>query len=68
MWVRNAWYVAAWSHEIEGDGLLARTITNEPLVLYRTGNGSVVAMEDIVRELMAAETSTHGAAETARAG
>jgi vanillate O-demethylase monooxygenase subunit len=46
MWIRNAWYVAAWSHEIAGDGLLARTIMNEPLVLYRTGNGSVVAMED----------------------
>ena len=44
MWVRNAWYVAAWSHEVAGDGLLARTIMNEPLVLYRTGNGSVVAI------------------------
>jgi phenylpropionate dioxygenase-like ring-hydroxylating dioxygenase large terminal subunit len=46
MWVRNAWYVAAWSHEVADDGLLARTIMNEPLVLYRTGNGSVVSMED----------------------
>src|SRR4030088_726339 len=46
MWIRNAWYVAAWSHEIAGDGLLARTIMNEPLVMYRTNNGSVVAMED----------------------
>jgi len=46
MWIRNAWYVAAWSHEVTGDGLLARTIANEPLVLYRTGAGSVVAMED----------------------
>jgi phenylpropionate dioxygenase-like ring-hydroxylating dioxygenase large terminal subunit len=46
MWVRNAWYVAAWAHEITGDGVVARTILNEPLVLYRTGNGLVVAMED----------------------
>ena len=46
MWVRNAWYVAAWSHEIAGEGFLARTIMNEPLVLYRTSSGSVVAMED----------------------
>ncbi len=46
MWVRNAWYVAAWSHEITNDGVLARTIMNEPLVLYRTSTGSVVAMED----------------------
>jgi vanillate O-demethylase monooxygenase subunit len=46
MWVRNAWYVAAWSHEVAGENLLARTIMNEPLVLYRTSTGSVVAMED----------------------
>ena len=46
MWLRNAWYVAAWSHEVAGDGLLARTVMNEPLVLYRTSVGTVVAMED----------------------
>jgi vanillate O-demethylase monooxygenase subunit len=46
VWVRNAWYVAAWSHEVADESLLARTIMNEPLVLYRTSNGSVVAMED----------------------
>ena len=46
MWVRNTWYVAAWSHEVAGDQVLARTIMNEPLVLYRAGSGSVVAMED----------------------
>jgi phenylpropionate dioxygenase-like ring-hydroxylating dioxygenase large terminal subunit len=46
MWIRNAWYVAAWSHEVANEGLLARTIMNDPLVLYRIGNGSVVAMED----------------------
>ena len=46
MWVRDAWYVAAWSREISGEGFLARTIINEPLVLYRTIAGSVVATED----------------------
>ena len=28
MWVRNAWYVPACSHETSGDGLPARTILN----------------------------------------
>ena len=33
--LRNAWYVAAWSDEL-GDGkLVARTLMNEPVVLFR---------------------------------
>ncbi len=44
--LRNAWYVAAWSDGI-GDGqLVPRTIMNEPVVLYRKGNGDVAALED----------------------
>jgi phenylpropionate dioxygenase-like ring-hydroxylating dioxygenase large terminal subunit len=44
--VRNAWYVAAWDHEIPADGLFARTVIGEPLLLYRTSTGEVVALED----------------------
>jgi phenylpropionate dioxygenase-like ring-hydroxylating dioxygenase large terminal subunit len=44
--VRNAWYVAAWDHEIPADGLFARTVIGEPLLLYRTSSGEVVALED----------------------
>ena len=46
-YLRNAWYVAAWSDEL-GDGkLLARTLMNEPVVvLYRKSNGEVAAIED----------------------
>lgn len=44
--VRNAWYVAAWEHELPKGGLFARTILGEPLVLYRTSAGDVVALED----------------------
>jgi phenylpropionate dioxygenase-like ring-hydroxylating dioxygenase large terminal subunit len=43
--VRNAWYVAAWSDEV-GRSLLARTILNEPLVLYRTEAGQPVAFDN----------------------
>jgi phenylpropionate dioxygenase-like ring-hydroxylating dioxygenase large terminal subunit len=45
MFVKNAWYVAAWGHEI-GRALTQRWITAEPVLLYRTEGGRVVAMED----------------------
>ena len=44
MFLRNAWYVAAWTTEI-GDAPFARTILNEPVVLFRTPDG-IVALED----------------------
>jgi phenylpropionate dioxygenase-like ring-hydroxylating dioxygenase large terminal subunit len=46
MWIRNAWYVAAWTHEIEPGRIHARTIIDRPLVLYRTADGGIVALED----------------------
>jgi vanillate O-demethylase monooxygenase subunit len=46
MWVRNAWYVAAWSHDLEPGRIVARTIIDQPLALYRTGDGTIVAFED----------------------
>lgn len=45
MFLKNAWYVAAWGHEV-GRSLLQRWVTGEPLVLYRTEDGQPVAMED----------------------
>jgi phenylpropionate dioxygenase-like ring-hydroxylating dioxygenase large terminal subunit len=45
-YLRNAWYVAAWSDSI-GDGVLvARTVMDEPIVLYRKADGGVAAIED----------------------
>ena len=44
MYVRNAWYVAAWETEIHQTPL-ARTILNEPVVMYRTPDG-IAALED----------------------
>lgn len=46
MWIRDAWYVAAWTHEIEPGRIHARTIIDQPLVLYRTSDGGIVALED----------------------
>lgn len=45
-YIRNAWYVAALPSELD-DGLLARTILGEPLVLYREPDGKAAALLDI---------------------
>ena len=46
MWIRNAWYVAGWSHELEPGRILARLIIDQPLALYRKTDGQVVVLED----------------------
>jgi phenylpropionate dioxygenase-like ring-hydroxylating dioxygenase large terminal subunit len=46
MFIRNAWYVAAWADEI-GDAPLARRICNEPVVLFRDKEGHAAALLDI---------------------
>lgn len=43
--IKNAWYVAAWSGEV-GRKLLARTILDEPVVLYRREDGQPAALLD----------------------
>src|SRR5580704_5813375 len=45
-YVRNAWYVAAWSDGLLDGQLVARTVMNEPIVLYRKADGGVAAVED----------------------
>ena len=43
--LRNCWYVAAWAGEVGGN-LLARTILELPMVLYRKSDGAVAALLD----------------------
>jgi phenylpropionate dioxygenase-like ring-hydroxylating dioxygenase large terminal subunit len=45
MFVRNAWYVAAWDHEVTRE-MRRRIILDEPVVLFRTSDGVPVALED----------------------
>jgi vanillate O-demethylase monooxygenase subunit len=45
-YVRNAWYVAAWSDGLADGQLVARTIMGEPIVLYRKADGAVAAIAD----------------------
>jgi phenylpropionate dioxygenase-like ring-hydroxylating dioxygenase large terminal subunit len=46
MFIRNAWYIAAWADEI-GETPLARRICNEPVVLYRDQQNCVAALHDM---------------------
>ena len=45
MFVRNAWYIAAWADEV-ADKPLGRRILNEPVVLFRDGQGRAAALAD----------------------
>ena len=42
----NCWYVAAWDHELIDGKLLARTILEQPLLLYKGDSGKVVALDN----------------------
>ncbi|MDM0032420.1 aromatic ring-hydroxylating dioxygenase subunit alpha [Variovorax sp. J22P271] len=46
MFIKNCWYVIAWDKEVPAEGLLARTVINVPLVLWRDTQGKVIAFED----------------------
>lgn len=46
MFIRNTWYVAAQAPEIIEGEILARTLLNEKIILFRTSEGKVVAMDD----------------------
>ena len=45
MFLRNAWYVAAWADEV-GEEPLARRICNDPVVLFRDRAGRAAALVD----------------------
>lgn len=44
--VRNAWYVAGWEQDLAPATPFAITILDEPVVVYRAGDGRPVALED----------------------
>jgi vanillate O-demethylase monooxygenase subunit len=44
-WLRNCWYMAAWSDEI-GEAGLSRRIVDKPIYLYRFGAGAIAALLD----------------------
>jgi len=46
MFIKNCWYVAAWSHEIGNDALFSRTICGTPILFWRDKQGALHAFED----------------------
>lgn len=44
--LRNTWYVAMWGADLAAGDLVARTICEQPMVLFRRSDGSVAAIAD----------------------
>ena len=42
----NCWYVVAWDYELLGGKGLARTVLEQPLVVFRGESGKAIALED----------------------
>jgi phenylpropionate dioxygenase-like ring-hydroxylating dioxygenase large terminal subunit len=45
-YVKNAWYVAGWSHELTVDRLFGTFILSQPIVIWRNASGGLTALED----------------------
>lgn len=45
--IKECWYVAAWSRDVEPGSLFAARIAGEPIVLFRTADGSIQALADL---------------------
>jgi vanillate O-demethylase monooxygenase subunit len=46
MFPKNAWYVAAWDHEVKRLHTMRRLLLGDGVVLYRKADGKPVALED----------------------
>jgi phenylpropionate dioxygenase-like ring-hydroxylating dioxygenase large terminal subunit len=44
--LRNTWYVAAWSQDVAAGAIFSRRILGEALVFFRDGDGRVAALAD----------------------
>jgi phenylpropionate dioxygenase-like ring-hydroxylating dioxygenase large terminal subunit len=45
-YLKGAWYLAAWAHEIVPGKILSRTLLGEPVALFRRADGSPAALLD----------------------
>jgi len=45
-YLRNSWYAAAWGSEVQAGKLFARTLLDEPVLLYRDSQGVAHAISD----------------------
>ena len=44
--LKNAWYMAGWSHEFTVAALIPRTVVGEPVVFFRKSDGTIAALAD----------------------
>ncbi len=47
MFIKNCWYVAAWTHEIPVGQFLTRTVCGRPILFWRDESGTLHAFEDL---------------------
>ncbi len=45
-YLRNAWYVAGFAEEFTPEKLIARTLLDQPMVMFRNGMGGITALAD----------------------
>ena len=46
-WLKNAWYVAGFQHELDDKKVVARTFLGTPVIMLRHSDGRVAALEDL---------------------
>ena len=46
-WLKNAWYVAGFRHELDDGAVVARRILDTPVVMLRHSDGRIAALEDL---------------------
>lgn len=46
-YLKNAWYMLGWRKELDATGMLARTLAEQPIVMFRGSEGNVVALRDM---------------------
>lgn len=47
IWLKNAWYVAGFKHELDGDNFVARRFLGTAVVMMRNSDGKVAALRDM---------------------
>jgi phenylpropionate dioxygenase-like ring-hydroxylating dioxygenase large terminal subunit len=45
-YVRNCWYLAAWTQELPDDGMLSRRLLDRLWLIYRLADGNIAMLED----------------------
>ena len=46
MYLRDCYYVAGWTKDFPAEGIVSVMLLNEPIILYRTAEGVLTALED----------------------